>query len=224
MFPRLSQVVKKLIIALGVAYVAQLILENWLRVDVTNLLALTPGGGGLWQLLTYVLVDPYDPLMFLIRLVLIWWALSPFEIGYGPERTLQLCLVSILGSGLAAYIVGAVVPGSPQLFGSQTIWYGGIAATTWLRRDQVLSWFGVLNMAAKHFLWLLLGLSVLMFLWSKNHTQLVAELAAIASGIAFVRYMKRPRRPKRSDKPAPRSSGFKVIQGGIDDDRPKWLN
>lgn len=224
MFPRLSQVVKKLIIALGVAYVAQLILENWLGVHIVGLLALTPGGAGLWQLLTYVLIELDHPLMFIIRLVFIWWALSPFEIGYGPARTLQLCLVSILGPGLAAYAVGAVVPGSPPLFGSQTLWYGGIAATTWLRRDQVLSLFGQLNMTAKQFLWLLVGLSVLMFLASKNHTQLVAELAAIASGIGFVRYMKRPRRPKRSDKPAPRSSGFKVIQGGIDDDRPKWLN
>ena len=227
-FPRLSSVVKKLIIGLLVAYVAQLVLDNWVGVPIVSLLAMTPGSVALWQLFTYVLVDSSHPLMFLIGLVFIWWALSPFEIGYGPTRTLQLCLASVLAASIPAYVVGMAIPGSPPLFGSQPLWFGGIAAITWIQRDQQMSLFGVLAMTAKQFLLLLLGLSVLMFLASKNHTHFVADLGAIAGGIGFVRWMKRPRGTRPARKAPPRSRGFKVIRGGggsgEDEDRPKWLN
>jgi hypothetical protein len=80
-----------------------------------------------------------------------------------------------------------------------------------------------MQMSARQFLWLLLGISVLMFLASKNQTQFIADLGAIGGGIGFVQWMKRPRRAPGS-KSKPKARGFKVIQGGNDDDRPKWLN
>jgi hypothetical protein len=225
--PRLSSVVKKLIVALFVAYVLQLLVENWLGMPVVSLLAMNPGSVALWQLMTYVLVDLSHPLMFLIGLVFIWWALSPFEIGYGPKRTLQLCSASVLAASVPAWLVGFAIPGSPPLFGSHPLWFGGIAAVTWLSRDRQISLFGMMTMSAKQFLLLLLGMSVLMFLASKNHTQLVADLGAMAGGVGFVRWMKRPRSGKTARKPATsRARGFKVIRGGggEDEDRPKWLN
>jgi hypothetical protein len=224
--PRLSAVVKKLLYVLFGAYVAQLVLENWLGVPVSGLLAMRPAGAGLWQLLTYVLVDIGNPLMFLIGLLFIWWALSPFEIGYGPKRTVQLCLCSMLGASIPAYLVGFALPGSPPLYGSSPLWFGGIAATAWLYRGQQLSLFGLMSMTAQQFLLLLLGMSVLMFLADKNHTQFVASLGAMGAGIAFVNWMKRPRRPSGKRKPSQRPSGFKVIRGGgsSEDGRPKWLN
>ncbi len=226
--PRLSSVVRKLIAGFFVAYVLQLVLENWLGLPVVSVLAMSPGSSALWQLVTYPLVDLSHPIMFLIGLVFIWWALSPFEIGYGPRRTLQLCAASVLAAGIPAWLIGLAMPGSPMLFGSHPLWFGGIAAITWLQRDQQISLFGALSMTAKQFLLLLLGMSVLMFLASKNHTQLVADLGAMAGGIGFVRWMKRPRKGKPVRKPASRARGFKVIRGGgggtDDEDRPKWLN
>ena len=223
--PRLTQVVKKLIIGLFVAYVAQLILDKWLNFNVAGLLALSPGGPGLWQLVTYVLVDLSDPVMFFVGLLFLWWALSPFEVGYGPQRTLQLCLVTALSASLPAYALGLVVHGSPPLYGSSSLWFGGIAATTWLFGDRPMSLFGLFTMSAKQFLWLLLGMSVLMFIASKDHTRLVADLGAIGGGVGFVRWIKRPRTPNAPRKSAPRPPGIKVIQGGLDDNgRPKWLN
>jgi hypothetical protein len=223
--PRLTPVVKKLIIGLFAAYVFELLAGNWLGVPLADLLAMHPAGPGLWQLVTYVLVDPNNPLMFLIGLLFIWWALSPFEIGYGPKRTLQLCGVSILAASVPAYLVGFVAVGSPPLAGSSALWFGGIAATTWLYGNQPMSLFGAVTMTARQFLWLLLGMSVLMFLASKNHTQLIADLGAMAGGIGFVRWIKRSRTPSLKRKTTPKPRPFKVIQGGSsEDDRPKWLN
>lgn len=227
-FPRLTGTVQKLIVGLVAAYIAQLVLENWLGIPIVSLLALTPGSPWLWQLVTYVLVHPEHPLMFLLGLLFIWWALSPIEMGFGSRRTLELCLAAVLGGSVPAYLVGIVVPGSPPLFGSQTIWFGSVAAMTWTFRDRQMSFFGVMPMSAKQFLLLLVGLSLLMFLASKNHTHFVADLGAIAGGIGFIRWVRRPRSAKRiARKPA---RGFRVIEGGGgsdsdgDDDRPKWLN
>lgn len=226
--PRLTGVVKKLILGLIAAYVLQLVLVNWAGIPVVGLLALTPGGPGLWQLVTYVLVDISHPLMFLLGLLFMWWALSPIEMGFGPTRTLQLVGVSIVAGSVPAYLVGLMIPGSPPLFGSQTIWFGAIAAMTWVYRDREISLFGMMPMTAKQFLLMLVGLSFLMFLASKDHTQLIASLGAMAGGVAFIRWMRRPRTPARVRRKPERS--FRVIEGGGtggtggDDERPKWLN
>jgi len=222
--PRLGAVVRNLITALIAAYVAQLILQNWLSVPIVSLLALTPGGVGLWQLATYVLVDLSNPMMFLLGLLFLWWALSPFERDFGPHRTLQLCLVSMLSASVPAYLVGFVIDPSPPLFGSSPLWYGGIAATAWLYRDQPVSLFGALTMTARQLLWVLLGMSVLGFLASRDHTRFIAELGAMGGAIAYVRYLQRPRRKPTPKKPPTRPSSLRVIEGGGGDDRPKWLN
>jgi hypothetical protein len=221
--PRLSAVVKKLLFVLLFAYVAQLVLDGWLEVPIVALLAMRPGGLALWQLVTYVLVDLGHPLMFLIGLLFLWWALSPFEIGYGPRRTLQLVATAILSASVPAYLLGLIIAPAPPLYGSSPIWFAALAATTWLHRDRQIALFGAMQMSARQFLWLLLGISVLMFLATKNQTQFIADLGAISGGVGFVQWMKRPRRAP-SSKSKPKTRGFKVIQGGNDDDRPKWLN
>jgi membrane associated rhomboid family serine protease len=225
-FPRLSSVVKKLLYALTGCYVAQLVLQNWLGWNVVSLLALRPGRLQPWQLVTYVLVDAGHPMMFLFGLLFLWWALSPFEIAYGPLRVLQLTLCCMLGASVPADLVGFALPDSPPLYGSSALWFGGIAATSWLYHDQQMSLFGMLQLSGRQFLWLLLAMSGLSFLFDKDHTQLVASLGAMGAAVAFTRFMKRPRKPQATRKPSGRPRGFKVIQGGggNDDGRPKWLN
>jgi hypothetical protein len=223
--PRLTAVVKKVLYVLAACYVAQLISDRWLGLNVVSWLALLPGTLQPWRLLTYVLVDGGHPTMFLLGLLFIWWALSPFEIAYGPARVLQLCLCSILGASVPAELVGFALPGSPPLYGSSSLWFGGFAATSWLYAEQSVSLFGMLQMKGKQMLWLLLAMSALSFLFDKDHTQLVASLGAIGAAVAFTNWMRRPRAPRAPRKPSARASGFKVIKGGGgDDDRPKWLN
>ena len=214
--------VKWLLIVLSCAYVAQLLLVNWLHIPVSGMLALTPGGLGLWQLATYVLVDLGDPIFFALGLLFLWWALTPFERAFGPTRTLQLCLVSTFGASVPVYLVGLAIP-SPPLFGASALWFGAIAATTWSQGDRQLSLFGLFSLSARQFLWLVVGLLVLRFLANKDHTQLIAGLGAMGAGIGFVNWLRRPRgRRTPGRRTSARPSPFKVVKGG--DDRPKWLN
>jgi len=223
--PRLTQVVKKLIIGLVVCYVAELIGLNVLGIDVVSPLALNPTAPMPWQLVSYVLIDqPGNPLFFLLGLLFLWWALSPFEQGFGGTRTLQLCVVAAIGAALPAILLAQIVPKAFPLLGSQPLWFGAVAASVELSRGRRLSLFGMGSMTAQQFLALIVGISVLMYLASLNHTQLVADLGAMGAGLGFVRWMRRPRTPPRQ-KPRPRGGPkLRVIEGEREDDKPKWLN
>jgi hypothetical protein len=86
-----------------------------------------------------------------------------------------------------------------------------------------MSFFGMVQMSGKQFLLLIVGIALLIFLASRNATQLIAVLGAMAGGIGFVRWMAKPKLGGRIRR-APRR-GFRVIKGGGDEDeRPKYLN
>jgi membrane associated rhomboid family serine protease len=115
-------------------------------------------------------------------------------------------------------MLGLVLTGAQPLYGANALWYGSIAAVTWLDRNRPMSLFGVLPMTAQQFLLLLVGISLLMFLTTKNETAFVGDLGALAGGIAMANWLRRPRKPKKPpERKKARASGFKVIQGGQDD-------
>lgn len=220
--PPLTWLVKRLIIVLVGSYIAQLALRAW--VPLVDLLALSPGEPWVWQLVTYVLVSASDPFSVLLGMVFLWWSLSPFELTNGTRRTAQLCAVVILGASVPADLLGFVLPESSRLWGAGTLTLGGFAAGGWQVRNQRLSLFGIFALSGKQFLWFLLAFSVVMFLYTGSAIGLAADLGAMAAAIAFLRWLDRPAPRKPPRRPAARPSGFKVIQGGAESDRPKWLN
>lgn len=222
--PRVTRTVKGILIGLGAAYVLQLIAENFLGVPLFSFLAMWPGELLPWQLVTYVLVDRNHPLMFLLGLLFIAWAMSRFEGAFGPRRTWELSLAVLLAASVPAFVIGTATGDAPPLYGSNPLWLGSIATVSWLEGHRPISLFGVISMTARQFLWLLVGLSVLMFLASKNQTQLAGDFGALAGGIAFARYLRRPPRKPRKPSKRPRPSGFQVISGGQGDKKPEWLN
>ena len=130
----------------------------------------------------------------------------------------MLSVVALLSASIPAWFLGLVVSGAPPLFGSNPLWYCSIAAMSWLDRHRPMSLFGVLSMTAQQFLLLLIGISVLMFLTTKNETQLVGDLGSLAGGIALANWLRRPRKPKKPpERKKARAGGFKIIQGGQDD-------
>lgn len=216
--PTITPTVKQILIALVSVFVLQLVLENWLDLRVFGWLALQPGELMPWQLGTYVLVNSGEPLFFMIGLLFLAWALSQVEMMFGQRRTLQLCGVAILSASVPAWLLGFAFPGLPPLWGISSLWFCSVALTCWLDRRGVRSLFGVLPMTGQQMLLLFAGISFLYFLADKNVTRLVGDFGALAGGIAFANWLRRPRRPKRPpERKSARASGFKVIQGGQDD-------
>lgn len=225
-FPPLTPFLRKLLIGLAGFYVAELILQNWLGLPVYQWLALTPTELGpqiLWQVFTHVLVWPPGPeavFGVMISLVFLWWMIAPFEARFGERRTLQLCLVSALAAALPALIVGIVFPQPARLSGTSPLLLGAIGAFAWsLRGRGTLSFFGVLPMRPEQIILLVAGVSVVFFLASRNVLDLVANLGALAGGVGFVQWMRRP--PRRGVR-RKRANPFRVVPPA--DDRPRWLN
>ena len=223
--PRLTTFVKGLLITLFGSYVLQLVLERWQEMPVFATLALIPATMQPWQLVTYVLVDTSNPLLFIFGLLVLWWVLAPFEIGFGARRTAQLCAACVVGAAIPAWLVGFSLPNPPPLYGTGPLWMGGLAASTWLYKDRPVSLFGLGSISAQQFLLIIVGLSFLMFLFSMNYTHFVGDLGGMAGGIGFIHYLRRPR-SRPTQKPRSPKGGFRVIQGGGQkDDEPKtWLN
>jgi len=231
-FPPLTPFVKKLLIALFGAWIVQIILQNWGGVPMFELLALStssPGVNTLWQLGTHVFAFPTGPqavFSMLIVLLFLWLMLAPFEQRFGQKRTIQLCVVAALSAAFLALIVGLIVPTPSALYGAQALLLGSIAAFAWSYRGQGrMSFFGVIDMKPVHIIYLVLALSVLMFMTSGDAVALAADIGAIGGGMGFIEWLRRPprrRRPKRG-KRRKKKSDFDVVQGGRADE-PRWLN
>jgi hypothetical protein len=232
-FPPLTPFIKRLIIAILSAYVAELVLMNFLAVPVFALFALDTSRIGLstlWQVFTYVLVDePSGVFSMLIGLTFIWLILSPFEASFGSRRTAQLCAFAVVAASVPALIVGLLVSSmitgvSTVLFGSFSIAYAGIAAMAAVIRGRRLSLFGVWSMTSGQLLAMMAGLSLLFFLATKNVAMFVGSLGSLGGGTWFALWMtgQAPRiGSKRSG-----SYWLKVLKGGRSDSHrpPRWIN
>ncbi|MCA9581370.1 MAG: rhomboid family intramembrane serine protease [Myxococcales bacterium] len=234
-FPPLTPLLKQTLIGLLVTFVGLAILEVWVEVRVFGLLALYPARPGvhtLWQLFTFPFVYPPGPnsvLGFLIQLLFLWLILAPFELRFGPKRTVQLCLGASIAGGAVAVFVGLFLPIDVPVYGTNPWLLAGITALAMtLPKDATLSFFGVIPMKRDHLIYLILGLSVLSFLLSKNWISLVVDLTSVAVGALFIPWSRRPqgKRPRPKKPSAKGTGGLRVIQGGNDDDddRPKYLN
>lgn len=229
-FPPLTPFVKKLLIAIFGAWIAQILLQNWAGVPIVDILALHTGSLGvptLWQLATHVFAfstSPQAVFSMLITLVFLWWMLAPFEQRFGQKRTIQLCVASALSAAILGLIVGALVPNPTPLYGAQALILGAIAAFAWSYRGQGrMSFFGVIDMKPVHIIYLVLALSALMFLTSGDAVHLAADLGAIGGGIGFIEWLRRPPKRRRRPKRRKKQSSFDVVQGGRADEK-RWLN
>jgi len=131
-----------------------------------------------------------------------------------------------LSAALLAVVVGLLVARPSGLYGAQALLLGSIGAFAWSYRGQGrMSFFGVIDMKPVHIIYLVLALSVLMFMTSGDAVALAADIGAIGGGMGFIEWLRRPprrRRPKRGNR-RKKKSDFGVVQGGRADE-PRWLN
>ncbi|MFT3927995.1 MAG: rhomboid family intramembrane serine protease [Myxococcales bacterium] len=233
-FPPLTPAVRALLIALGCLFVLEAVLQNFLGVPVFQLLSLTTtriSPATAWQLLTHVFVVPPVPgivFSLAISLAFIWLILAPFEARYGQTKVVQLAAVAAVSAGVPALLVGQLLPSmAGNLSGPETITLAAIAGYAVMLPPQAeVSFFGLFPMRAQHLILVVIGLSVLGFLTSRDAAQLAADCGAIAGGISFCKWMQRaPRKAKRA--PGVRGGGrLHAVKGGAggDKDPKRWLN
>ncbi len=230
-FPPMTALVRTCLVVFLTSYVGLLIAVNWLgHGELLQLLALNTTAlwyGNLWQLVTYCLVQDPSPagvMPFVVSALFFWLVVAGYEQTFGRRKTLQVLLASLLGASGLALLVGIVVPGMLYGFGPLTL--GAFAAYAWAMHilRQEASFFGVMPMKPLTMIGIILGLSLLGFLASRNLLALVGDVGATVAGVLFTERMARPpgapRRPKRRRG----SADLRVVQGGKSDDGPRWLN
>ena len=231
-FPPLTPLVRTCLTVFLVAYVGLLIANNWLgHGELVNLLALNTAVlwyGNAWQLVTYCLVQDPSPagvMPFVVSSLFFWLVVAGYEQTFGRRKTMGVLLASLLGASGLAFVVGVFVPGVLYGFGPLTL--GAFAAYAWAMHilGQEANFFGVMPMKPVTMIGLVLGLSLLSFLASRNVLSLVGDVGATLAGVLFTERMaKPPGTPRRRVKRRRSGAELRVLPGGKSDDGPRWLN
>ena len=241
--PPLTPLVKKVLIAVGVSTVLVLLLTRLAGLrELFFLLALVPlpalevlGVGPaawVWQIITHAFVYPPEAILSAaFGLFFLYVMGAPMELRVGPKVLFRLLAVSVVASGLGG-ILGMLILPTKYIAGISPMLVGliaGMAASMPL--DSTVSLFGVMPMKQKTVLLTFGILIVLTSIADENYGVIVSEFAAGAAAYAYIKSVLAPKRPKpRGGKPKNgggkrRAHGFRVIEGGSDDDEPpKYLN
>jgi membrane associated rhomboid family serine protease len=224
MGPRLTPLAKGVMIGVLVAYVLQLILESWLQIPVTEILAFSPFRAGqfplFWQPLTYPLVQG-DPRDLLWQELALFFFFSPIEEMFGRKGVLKLALGTTLAGALAGqvfWMVGLASSPMPALGLGCFITGIVVAWALSMPNANILAYF-LVPVRAVWFAYGSLLLAFLMFLRYRS-VGTAADLGAWAAGYAFfsVRWGV-PRGIKRTylkyrERKLKKQLGFDVIEGG----------
>ncbi len=237
-FPRLTPTVKKLLIGIAAAFVVLAIVENLLGLQIVPWLALNPNVAHppsaamlplLWQPFTYWFVAQPVPEAILhlgLTLLFIYFFLAPFEESFGAKRTLQITAVGVLSAALAAIALGLTgVRAAHLVAGPEPIALASFGAFPVIAGNRQILFMFVIPMRVWTAILIGLGLSALLAITAHDPYIFVTYAAALGAGAGFAKWMTRPRTPKRKP-PKRRRSGpdLRVVRGGADDDRPRYLN
>jgi len=231
----MTPLVKKLLIGLGVAFVLVAVLDLF-GLHLYPLLALDLSyGAGVpyslaWSPFTYWAIYPPLPsalLDVLLTMLMIYFFLCPFETTFGPKKVVILCIIGILSAATVAVGLAFVFP-RPPLVGASAISAVAFGAFPVLFRDRKIMLFPLpIMMSAWAALGIGLAISALMAVLYRDVHVFVVHGTAMLAGVAYAKWLTRPKDPVRATKKrARRSSGpdLRVIDGGADDEPPRWLN
>lgn len=233
-FPPLTPLVKKLLIFLGVTFVVVAVLDLF-DLHVFELLALKLSyGAGVpyslaWQPFTYWAVQRPEPaeLFFVgLEMLMIYFFLSPFETTFGAKRAVILSILGVLVAAASAIGLAFVIP-HPPLAGASAISAAAFGAFPVLFRDSEIMLFPLLiKMKPWTALGIGLALSALMAVLARDLHVFVVHAAAMGSGVAYAKWLVRPKPPAAPTKRKRKKGGpdLRVIDGGADEDGPRWLN
>jgi membrane associated rhomboid family serine protease len=228
--PTVTPLAKWVMIGLLVLYVVQILLESWLGLPVTDVLAFFPitfePFPRLWQIVTFPFVQG-DPVSLFWQELVLFFFFSQVEEMYGRTGMLKLALgTTLLGAATGQLLWMVQLAASPAPAMGVGCFSMGLVVTWALSRPDanILAMF-VVPIRAIWFAWASLLLAALMFLRYRT-VGTGADLGAWLAGYAFVtmrfgfpRGIKR-RYLKYRETRLKKKLGFDVIEGGAGE-RPR---
>jgi membrane associated rhomboid family serine protease len=239
--PRVSPVVKVLLIASAVVFFLSLVLERAAGINLTALFGFTPARllqGFVWQPFTYVFLHAtFFHLLF--NLLVIWTVGSELEDLWGRKTFLGYLLVCGLGAALTYGLFSLVGfgpgPNAPVV-GSSGIVYGLLLAYGILFGDRTMYFFMLFPMPARYFVMLLGGIELVSSVfYSNTGVAHLAHLGGMLFGFLFLVSMAQWRKREKIDQRArqaekerqkrlKKAGHLKLVQEDLEKDDPKTWN
>jgi membrane associated rhomboid family serine protease len=159
-------------------------------------------------------------------LLFVYFFVTHFEQAHGARRALTLAALSVPAGALVMLIADLAFPAVAIPYGgANAIAYAGLGAFAVLTRGQPMNWLFLPQMNAWGLASILLVINAMQCFWMGTPTPLLASLGGFGAGVAYARWLEKPRAKKPSPKKRTGGSHLHVIPGGqSDDERPRWLN
>ncbi len=240
--PRMTPVVKVILILCAAIFLLQLVCENFLGFSLSPLLGFMPGrllDGWLWQPFTYAFL--HGGLFHMLFNLLILWSIGcELEALWGTRTFLGYFFVCTLGGAFlyGLFALGGLGMGAMHpVVGSSGAVYGLLLAYGILFGDRMMYFFMLFPMPAKYFVLLLGGIELISSVfYSRDGVAHLAHLGGMAFGFLYLSAMaswkrrlklgaKQDQIARERAKRLKKAGHLKLIRGeDEDDDDPKHWN
>ncbi len=203
--PKISPVVKSLLILNTAIFLLQLILQTALSLDLSLTLGFVPARlaeGWIWQPITYAFL--HGSLFHIMFNLLILWSIgSELETSWGSKVFCAYYFVGIVGAAISYgffSIVGLGLPAGQPVIGSSGAIYALLLAYGILFGDRTLYFFMLFPMPARYFVMILGGVELISSVfYSKSGVAHTAHLGGMLSGFLFLMAMAQWRQRKKAE-------------------------
>lgn len=203
--PKLSPLVKSLLILNTAIFVLQLILQTALGLDLSQTLGFVPArlaDGWIWQPISYAFLHG-GVFHILFNLLILWSIGSELETNWGSKVFAAYYFAGIVGAAITyAFfsLIGLGLPAGVPVIGSSGAVYALLLAYGILYGDRTLYFFMLFPMPARYFVMILGAVELISSVfYSKNGIAHTAHLGGMLSGFVFLAAMAQWRQRKKAE-------------------------
>lgn len=193
--PKLSRINKFIIITCAAIYFLNLMISKNSNFNLAQFLALNPPmllQGHIHQLLTYPLInDGFLGVIF--ECMIVWFIGSDLEARWGEKTYILFLLSAVVGAAILYSGYGLIFLGTSPIFsvrmmGLSGLCYALLIAYGLIFSDRVLSFMMIFPVQARYFVWLIVGIELVMTFSASTRTTALGHLSAMGCGYLFLRY------------------------------------
>ncbi|MHB8420090.1 MAG: rhomboid family intramembrane serine protease [Myxococcales bacterium] len=188
---RLPPITFRLLVASGVTTLGCVVASHLGVPQIVDAFVLVPSevipGLKVWKILSYVFFVGYDPLSFLLDLLVLYFFGAWFERTWGPRRFLWFLLLSTAGSAAVAVAVGLFsrsVAAYPY-FGVWPVMEALTVAMGTLEGDSQIYFYMLFPMKARLMMFLSWAILALYVIFAGSIVPFVAILGGVAMGLVL---------------------------------------